>query len=274
MRGIVLGIGFASFLVFFLTPAAHPQAGTPFPATQFPRNVQCPQPMEQQPRMAPVKVDVRVPTPYPRHRGNFYRGMGTCPAASRPSQPVPVRVEVQVKSAPDCRPELAPVAYRDAGPVRPLLTYGCKFVQAAISLPFRIGETICTLPSRKPCGPAARVCPPPCAPRAPRLVKCRVPARPAPLGPQASGYAPPFSCGPCEPPMACAPAGPSVAPLPRAGCPARCEPYLPARIVRDAEFPLLEPRDLMGGLVNLPFRLMQRGRFFGDWGKGSEFCGY
>lgn len=212
MRSMVPGIGFAGFLVFFFTTAAHPQAGIQIPATPFPQAVQCAQPMEQQPRMAPVRVNVRVPT------------------AARLLK-------------------------------RQFLSHSDWLRPSAILLAGNHSD------------PPQEYVPPPCAPCAPRLVKCRVPAKFAPPVPRVSGYSPPFSRGSCAPPMASAPVGPSVAPLLRAGCPSPCEPYLPARIVRDAEFPLLEPRDLMGGLVNLPFRLMQRARLFGDWGKGSESCG-
>lgn len=160
-----------------------------------------------------------------------------CPP-SRPAKPGPVRVEVSVRPELPCETHPVPLMYHERGPLQAALYHGTGLVGAAVAFPLRLVETVCPLPQpeRPPvhCHPAAVPCPPP------------------------------FVTGP--------PAGPCAAPFPRAGAPAPCGPHFPARVVRDAEYPPIEPQTLLGGIVTLPSRMLQTGRFFGDLGATGERC--
>lgn len=177
-------------------------------------------------------ISVKVPVPtVPQHGARPVPGGSACvPPASVP-RAFPVRVEVAVKPDLGCKPELAPVAYRDPGPLRPLIANAVGLVGSTIALPFRLIETVLPLPSQGPCGSPSLRCPPP--------------------------------------PAACRPFGPSIAPLPGPAGQRPCGPQLPQRLVQDRENPPCEPNSLLGGILGFPSRLVERGRLWGDLGRDS-----
>jgi len=190
----------------------------------------CP-PRNQAPVQGPAStartVNVTVPLAIPP-QGNALNFPQYCPRPRHaPAPAAPVRVEVAV------RPELqgstpVPVAFRDQGPVAPLLANGIGLVASAIAAPFRLINTVVSIAD---CRAASQV---PCGPR------------------------------PCPLPYAAAPGGPSVGPQPPAGCPAPGRNGPPPALVQEYQFPAVEPQSLLGGIANLPGRVIQNGRFTGD----------
>lgn len=265
MKSIVWSLLFALVLsTFGLITAASSYTPGPF----GPRY--CPPPQPQPPRSVERTVSVRVPIqrplppPCPLPPGCR---VPPCPPA-RPTS-VPVRVNVAVTPTYQPKPRMAPVVYCSPGPLKPLVASTVGLIGNAVAAPFRVADMF--LPSYHPrlsqrrprCGPRGMYPSPygnPCAPRppcAPPVVRGPIPC-PRPCTPRM--LCPP----PCPPPMKCVPPGPSVCPLPRPACPPPCAPFIPPRMVQDQEFPLLEPRGIIAGVVNFPFRLLQRGRAFGD----------
>jgi hypothetical protein len=176
---------------------------------------------------------------------------------------------------PPCERGLAPVQLRDPGPVKPLIGHAVGLLGATLALPFRLLETLVPNPELKSCGPKpppCRVLPPrgyrpaPYCPPNPGLAKCKYPVMP-PNRPMCMPGQAPLNPPMCAPPRTCAPVGPSVAPFPRASCgrPAFGLPYIPPAISKEAaSFPPVEPQSLLGGIVNFPSRLRERGRVIGD----------
>lgn len=217
--------------------------------------VQGPQPVART-----VNATVRVPSP-----NKPYCGPGVSPSqplcapappATAPVRPLPVRVEVAV------RPELfeqrrqVPVVYRDPGFMGLIVRHTVGLAGATVAAPFRVLEML--IPLDAPPNAGNRRCGPPrpqnCEyqqPAAPRFV----PLCPPPVTRPA--YA-------CAPSVGCAPTGPSVAPLPPCSGPSGCGPYMPPAMVEQE--PPCAPQSLLGGVLDLPFRLMSRGRVLGDMG--------
>lgn len=215
-----------------------------------------PQPPQIVERTVNVQVPVRRPLPP--------RCIAPSPCRVRPNlvKPTAVPVRVQVAVSPERVPpkRMVPIVYHSPGPLKPVVTHAVGLTGSVVAAPFRVADMFlpvyhpgmtlrrqrcapprpCRGPAGYPCGPRV-MCPPP-------VRKCAVPP-----------YRPP-----CPVPMACAPSGPSVCPLPRAACPPPCTPNIPPRMVMDAEFPYVEPRGILAGIVNLPFRVLQRGRLVGD----------
>ncbi len=199
-----------------------------------------------QPKPVPRTVNVTVPVPHKPPQGRFatYPCYPPAPPVSRPPASMPVQVQVSVQAAPPNDGRCPPLAYRDPGPIKPILQYGTALIGATVAAPFRLADMFLECRTRRACPPMVPVCQ---APRCgPPVRKC---AAPVPS---------------CSFPAACAPAGPSTAPLPHPAGPSRCRPYLPPHMVREAELPPCEPRSLIRGLFNLPHRVMQRGRILGD----------
>ncbi len=184
----------------------------------------------------------------------------------RPSKPyaAPVRVKLEVEPRPVGNVNLAPVAVRDPGPVKPIIAHSVGLAGSVVALPFRSIEMFCATRQKKQCGPVpiyrpvAPGPPPACGP----ITKCPPPR-----------CAPP-ACAPRPVPVTCAPVGPSVAPLPRPSWYApQPVPYIPPAIVKDAmEYPATEPNGLLSGVYNLPSRILKRGRFYGDLAGPRNVC--
>jgi hypothetical protein len=204
-----------------------------------------------------VSVTVPVPTALPTMRrppSNMPCLAGSpCPTPVV-GKPMPVQVEVAVRPELCDKQNLAPVIYRDPGFFLPVISSAASLTGAVIAAPFRFLETLVPLDCPRRCG---RPCgmPPPAF-----LPNCMAPA---PLCPPVIA-----KCGPppCMGQPVCAPVGPSVAPLPLAKGPA-CGPFIPPMLVaQQNEEPPCEPQSLLGGIVNFPSRILDRGRFFGDMG--------
>ena len=228
------------FLCSLGLPATWAQSWPP------PRPHACVPQRSAQPKPVPRTVNVNVPIPCKPQPVRFspYPGCPPAPPVSRPPRSMPVQVQVSVQAAPPCERKCAATAYRDPGPVKPIIVHGASLIGATIAAPFRLADMFLERRKKRVCAPMVPMCPPPrfrCPPQ-----KCRAPIPRCPI------------------PMTCAPVGPSAAPLPHAAGPPRCGPYLPPRMVKEPEFPACEPQSLIGGLFNLPFRLMQRGRVLGD----------
>ena len=218
-----------------------------YPPTQPPRSVQ---------RTVNVNVPVQSPLP-PTY--SLPRGCGIRPCPPVKPSTVPVRVNVAVTPTYPLRQKMVPVVYCSPGPIRPVVTNAVGLAGALVAAPFRVADMFLPVycpgmyQKRQQCGPpramrgpfgyrgaAQPMCVPP-------LRKCAI------VGPP-----------PCPPPMACAPSGASVSPLPRPLGPQPCRPHIPPRVVEDCDYPIVETRGILAGIVNLPFRLIQRGRIFGD----------
>jgi hypothetical protein len=231
-----------------------PKACAPPPPARIPVartvNVRVPLPCPPAPR--PVcRPPVRCGSPAPA-----YCAPPPCP--KRP-KPMPVRVEVSVRPESPCEQRLAPLVWRDPGPLKAVIGSGTALLRAAIAAPFKAAEMLVPCSWKRKCRPLVpprNQCgiPQPCYP--PNMIGCRRP----------------ITCAPCPPPMTRAPVGPSVAPLPPASGPAPCGPYIPPRIVRNARFPMFEPGSLAEGIVNLPFRFVGRARV-SDFGRYPYPCG-
>jgi hypothetical protein len=238
-------------VVFFLFSLGSSIAGAQ--SWQPHRSAACAPQRSAQPKPVPRTVNVNVPLPNKPHPVRFapFPGCPPAPPVSRPPKPMPVQVQVSVQAAPPCEQKSAAIAYRDPGPVKPILAHGAALIGATIAAPFRLADMFVECRKRRACAPMMPACAPP---------RCGLPPQ---------QYSAPIPR--CPIPMTCAPVGPSAAPLPHAAGPSQCRPYLPPRMVREPEFPPCEPRSLIGGLFNLPFRLMQRARVLGDM-RGPYEC--
>lgn len=251
MRNIMWGFLYALGLsIFGLLTAASSYALGPC----GPRY--CPPPPLQPPRSVERTVSVQVPIQRPRPP--------LCPpppGCQVPSCPpvkptsVPVRVNVAVTPTCEPKPRMAPVVYCSPGPLKPLVASTVGLLASAVAAPFRVADML--LPCYHPALSQER---PLCVSRGMHPSPYGNPCAPPPP------CAPPMVRGPipCPPQMKCVPPGASVCPLPQPACPPPCMPNIPPRMVQDAEFPFLEPRGIIPGVVNLPFRLLQRGRVLGD----------
>ena len=174
------------------------------------------------------------------------------PAATAPARPMPVRVDIAVRPETCDQRCPVPVVYRDPGFLGPIIRNTVGLVGATIAAPFRVAEML--LPLDPPC-PPRRQCAPPCPVNCgyPQFApKCPVPVtQPVYRGPV-------FTCAPC---------GPSVAPLPSCAPPPPCGPFMPPAVVELDEEPPCAPQSLLGGIMDLPSRLLQRGRLIGDLGR-------
>ena len=184
----------------------------------------------------------------------------------KPSHPtsVPVRLNVSVTPRFADHRRMVPVVYSSPGPIEPVVSNAVGLAGALVALPFGVADMF--LPTYHP-GLSLR------GRREGRPRPCNVaPTRPCfttPIcGPPAPACPPPV----CRIPMKCAPVGPSVAPIPGPAGPQPCRPYLPPRIVEDPEFPCLEPRGLISGLVSFPSRVLQRARLLGDMNRDRSSC--
>jgi hypothetical protein len=259
----VVVIAVVSLCAILAASAQH----APFPGYPYngPTMRSCPPPA---PQPAPVArtVNVRFPLPCPPGPTNCPPGArygappGYCgpPACVPPRNSQPVRVEVRVRPDLPSESKRAPLVWRDPGPLKAIIGSGFALLQATISAPFKAAEMWVPCPWKRKYRPTM----PPnsqCAQQRPSYP------------PSMIGCPPPIACTAWPPPMTAAPVGPSVAPLPPAARPPQCGPYIPPRMVRNARFPMFEPSSLVGGIVNLPFRFVQRTRAFGNL--RQPFCG-
>ncbi len=177
-----------------------------------------------------------------------------------PSRTLPVREEVAVRPEPGCDSGLIPVAFRDPGPLQPIISNGVGLIGATLAAPFRVAEMLCPLPQRT-CKPVRALS---CGPRHPA----------SPMSPVCHPVHAPCLGGPhaCLQPVACAPVGPAVAPLPQAFCAPPCGQNVPPRLVEEYQFPQYEAQDLLSGIWNFPGTLIRTGRLAGDIHKTSP-CG-
>jgi hypothetical protein len=222
------------------------------PAHPVARSVRVTVPVPQPPK--PCMPPTCAPLPYCAPR----------PIAVAPSPPVPVRVDIEVRPETCDQRRPVPVVYRDPGFLGPIISHSIGLIGATVAAPFRFAEMLIPLdgppqPLRGPCGP------PPCnmngnyPPPPPRFIsKC-----PAPI-------TQPVSCGPVA---GCAPPGPSVAPLPPCASPPPCGPFMPPALVERDEEPPCVPQSLFGGVLQLPFTVVERGRFIGDMGRPQPGAG-
>ena len=65
-----------------------------------------------------------------------------------PSRTLPVRVEVAVRPEPGCDSRRIPVAFRDPGPLQPIISNGVGLIGSTLAAPFRVAEMLCPLPQR------------------------------------------------------------------------------------------------------------------------------
>jgi len=224
-----------------------------------------------QPVARSVNVTVPVPQPPkscipPRYAAPPY--CGPVASAPAPTRPMPVRVDIAVRPETLDQRYPVPVVYRDPGFFGPIVRHSVGLVGAVVAAPFRVAEMLVPLEAST-CPQPKQCSPPPCAmnqgcsrPTAPPqwVGKCPVPiTQPMP---------------PCPPVFACAPAGPSVAPLPPFASPPPCGPFMPPAVVARDEEPPCAPQSLLGGLVQLPFTLAERGRLFGDMDGPSGWSGH
>ena len=221
----------------------------------------------QQPQQAKVvarTVQVAVPAPRPTQPaappacGPF---PSLCPSVSsqpKDTRPMPVRVEVAVRPEGPEQRNPVPVVYRDPGFLGPMLHYGVGLVGATVAAPFRVAEML--LPVQAPQTPST------CQPSRPQ--GCRAPVSPPSFVPLCS--APARMTSPCLPSVGCAPPAPAVAPLPPCAGPPSCGPYLPPARVERPEEPPCAPQSLLGGIFNVPFVLLERGRILGDLGSSRS----
>jgi len=231
---------------------------------QFPQGVRSYGPQQTaQPVARSVNVTVPVPQP-PKQCGPpacvppppYCSPVFPTAAASRP---MPVRVDIAVRPETCDQRHPVPVVYRDPGFFGPIIRHSVGLVGATVAAPFRVLEMLCPLEG-PPC-PANR----PCSPPACAMIPYHPPAAP-PL------FVPKCPAPPCPPVLTCAPPGPSVAPLPPCASPPPCGPFLPPALVdHDEELPCA-PQSLLGGFVQLPFTLAERGRFMGDMGRPSPWA--
>ena len=225
----------------------------------------CPPAQKPPPQSVQRTVNVQVPVQRPLPPMCLPPNRCGVPPCPPPIKPVSVPVRVNVAVTPSCEPprKMVPVVYRSPGILKPVIRHAAGLVGASLAAPFRAADMF--LPTYCPSMSQRR---PPCGPRGMGrgpVGFCGVPG-PRCAPPQRCCSLPcPPPCPPrCAPPMQCAPPGGSLSPLPRPACPSPCMPYIPPRMVQDAEYPCLEPRSLLAGIVNLPFRLLQRGRPCGD----------
>ncbi|MGO9571134.1 MAG: hypothetical protein ACLP5H_26715 [Desulfomonilaceae bacterium] len=254
-------------LIVMVLASSGPALSQSFPATYPvpPTRVRpCAPQQTVQPVARSVNVTVPVPQPPKPYMPPACVPSPYCPppaAAAAPSRPMPVRVDIAVRPEACDQRQPVPVVYRDPGFFGPIIRHSVGLVGATVAAPFRVLEMLCPLEG-PPCSPKRQCGPPPRAmncgypPAAPQFVpKCPVPiTQPVP---------------PCPPVLACAPPGPSVAPLPPCASPPLCGPFLPPALVERDEEPPCAPQSLLGGLVQLPFTLAERGRFMGDMGRPS-----
>lgn len=215
-------------------------------------NVTVPVPQPPKPCMPPACV----PAPY-------------CPppgAATAPSRPMPVRVDIAVRPEGCDQRRPVPVVYRDPGFLGPIISHSIGLIGATVAAPFRIAEMICPLDT-SPCPPQR-----PCGPPPPPPLNCGYQSPPPQFAPKCPA---PITqpVAPCPPVLTCAPCGPSVAPLPPCASPPPCGPFMSPAVVERDEEPPCAPQSLLGGLVQLPFTLAERGRFIGDMGRPSPGAG-
>lgn len=213
-----------------------------------------------QPVARTVNATVRVPSPNKPNSGpGVYSAQPWCapaPPATASGRPLPVRVEVAVRpeSCEQRRP--IPVVYRDPGFMGPIIRHSVGLAGATVAAPFRVLEMLVPLDASSNVG--NRRCGPPrpqnCGYRGLSVPRFAPPCPPPVTRP---AYA-------CVPRVGCAPTGPSVAPLPPCGAPSSCGPYMPPAMVERE--PPCAPQSLLGGVLDLPFRLMSRGRLLGDIG--------
>jgi hypothetical protein len=251
-RGI--GIALTAFvLVFPGLPSLAQWPLSPQHPQGFPQNTQCaarqpvPQPMA---RSVSVKVPIScTPLALP--------SCSSGEARYRPSQTLPVRLEVAVKPETGCDSRRIPVTFRDPGPLQPIICNGVGLVGSLLAAPFRVAEMFCPLPQRT-CKPMSA---PSCGPTYPA----------PPMSPLCHPMHLPWFSGPhgCSRPVVCGPVGPAIAPLPQAPCAPRCGPNVPPKLVEENQFPQFEAQNLLSGICNLPGRLIRTARFAGDAHKTS-----
>lgn len=183
--------------------------------------------------------------------GRFSSGPGlTSPDCYSSSQCSPIR---KAPSAPepyrnpsgayrgDGSDRLVPLTYVEPGPIRAIAFYAVGLLKSTIAAPFKLIETVIPVGGKTDCRPVGPVNHAP--------VKCQ-----------------PQQCLPvCNPVIAgCAPPAPCLGPRPRSAGSNSCGPNLPAQVVKEYEFPPVEPGSLWSGLWNLPSTLWRQGRLTGD----------
>ena len=169
---------------------------------------------------------------------------------------MPVRVDIAVH--PEMRDQRRPVrvVYRDPGFLGPIIAHSVGLVGAAVAAPFRIVEMLCL-------GSSSTL------PTTVRRTTCtkylRLSAAESRVRTQVSGTLR----------SACPNRAGRDSPVPPQDLPSH--PFLPLCFSagmrtfhasctggNSDEEPPCAPQSLIGGLVNLPYRLMERGRFLGD----------
>jgi hypothetical protein len=254
----LLAIGGSDFCLGFQQYPAPPQTGPLCAPPQTSRSVQ--------PVARAVQVTVPMPQPPKPYMPPRCVPPSYCPppAAAAPSRSMPVRVDIAVRPEACDQQRPVPVVYRDPGFLGPMISYSMGLIGATIAAPFRVAEMLVPLagrscPPKQPCGPPPR--PQDCGYQGPPpfAAKCPPPiTQPAAL---------------CQSVFGCAPPGPSVAPLPPCAPPPACGPYMPPALVARDEEPPCAPQSLLGGLMQWPVTMLERGRIFGDLGRASSGSG-
>ena len=151
---------------------------------------------------------------------------GRSPAGIHPESPAQRPVEL---------------SYVEPGPIRAIAFYAVGLIKSTIASPFRLIETVIPAGSKTDCSRPRPMCgtPPVC-----QLQRC------VPI---------------CKPAMAgCAPPAPNLGPRPGPPCQPSCWPNLSPQVVKEYEFPPVEPNNLLSGLWNLPATLFRQGQVTGD----------
>lgn len=264
VRGLFI---YCVFIVLLMSNASASCQGIPTIRPMSPNNYACvPRKPTQrvQPVVRTVNATVRVPSPNrPNYGPGSFPSQPWCPPAppvAAPSGPLPVRVEVSVRPESFEQRRPVPVVYRDPGFLGPIVRHTVGLAGATVAAPFRVLEMLVPLDATP--GRTGRRCGPPrpqnCGykqPAAPRF------APPCPRPVTRPAYA-------CVPRVGCAPPGPFVAPLPPCSAPSGCGPYMPPAMVERE--PPRAPQSLLGGVLDLPFRLLSRGRVLGDMGSTTS----
>jgi hypothetical protein len=198
------------------------------------------------------------PLRQPCYGPNFSCGPATISATSNATQNSRLFPE-SVYDGP-CTPKLVPVTYREEGPVRSIVVNAVGLLKSTIQLPFKTIEAIfpvswsqqqAGVPNYN--GPQA-----PCPGNPVRLRRLQHPPIPA--------------CG--FQPAVCAPPSPALGPIPSQATTPGCGPQLPPQLVQESRYPVVEPANLLEGLLNVPKTIVQSGRWFGDLFSGGSGAPY
>lgn len=187
------------------------------------------------------------PLPQPRYGPNF-SACGAAQTINRPNACQHVRSFPEPVYDGPCKPKLVPVTYREEGPVRSVVINAIGLLKSTIQLPFKAIEAILpTAPTRS---------------GDPNCIRPQTPCQGNPAPPGFFQSAPVPACS--FQPVVCAPPSPALGPIPSQTTTPGCGPQLPPQLVQETRYSVVEPANLLEGLLNVPKAIVQSGRWFGD----------